>query len=270
MTSRITESMWDTPHTHQPYFQSFGSETNEAKETLLDGPAALRELVIQFCRHVDAQPVDALTHSSSGHPISVYLPENYEPGYAYPLVIWLHGDGGSEEDIQLLMPLISDRNYIGLAIRAPQGNWQQAAGTDTVDFEMDLHATVGRIRKQFNVHSERIYLSGFGNGATLAARLLLSQPEWFAGAAMLGGQLPNTERPLANLDALRNKRVLWMAGETDRSFDPDAAGNALRLLHIAGVQTSIRTFETGHQIVEGMLTELNNWIMRGINTATFV
>ena len=87
---------------------------------------------------------------------------------------------------------------------------------------------------------------------------------------MMGGQLPTEAKPLSKLNDLRGKRVLWMAGETDRTFDAASTGNALRLLHVAGLQTSIRTFDTGHQIVEGMLNELNMWIMKGISTATLV
>ena len=50
-------------------------------------------------------------------PHSVHLPEHYEARYAYPLVVWFHGDGSSEAELSTVMPNISDRNFIGLALR---------------------------------------------------------------------------------------------------------------------------------------------------------
>jgi phospholipase/carboxylesterase len=267
MTSRLTNSFWHTSYSSNSPQEVMGEMS---EDTVYDAPAAFRELLLQYCQQLDAQPVDELTLSSAGLPISVYLPENYEPNYAYPLVIWLHGDGGSEEDIQLLMPLVSDRNHIGMAIRAPWDSWSEAAYADTHSFESDLHATVCRIRSQYHIHSERIFLAGFGSGATMAMRTLLDRPEWFAGAAMLGGQIPSSPYPLAKLHDLRGKRIYWAAGETDPSINADSTGRALRLLHVAGLQTTVRTFDGGHQIVEGMLSGLNHWIMQGISSATLV
>src|SRR5580698_11026646 len=51
------------------------------------------------------------------HPCGVFVPENYEPNYAYPLVVWLHDAGRSERDIVDVLPHISMRNYLGLALR---------------------------------------------------------------------------------------------------------------------------------------------------------
>lgn len=38
-------------------------------------------------------------------------------GYAYPLLIWLHDDGGSERELRQLMPHVSVRNYVAAAAR---------------------------------------------------------------------------------------------------------------------------------------------------------
>ena len=46
-------------------------------------------------------------------PCGVFVPENYEPNYAYPLVVWLHDAGRSERDIVDVLPHISMRNYFG-------------------------------------------------------------------------------------------------------------------------------------------------------------
>ncbi len=46
---------------------------------------------------------------------AVFAPVHYEPGYAYPLLVWLHGCGGDERQLWRLMPLLSLRNYLAVA-----------------------------------------------------------------------------------------------------------------------------------------------------------
>ena len=54
-----------------------------------------------------------------GWPLRTFLPAAYEPNYAYPLLVFLHGQGGSEEQVLRLAPRLSRRNYICIALRGP-------------------------------------------------------------------------------------------------------------------------------------------------------
>src|SRR4051794_1255728 len=56
----------------------------------------------------------------SGWPVRTFLPTGYEPNYPYPLLVFLHNQGGSEEQILRLAPRLSRRNYICIALRGPQ------------------------------------------------------------------------------------------------------------------------------------------------------
>ena len=51
------------------------------------------------------------------NPCAVFAPMHYEPNYAYPLVVWLHGAGGSERELPEIMCNVSPQNYIGIAFR---------------------------------------------------------------------------------------------------------------------------------------------------------
>ncbi len=54
------------------------------------------------------------------HQVADYVlfsPMHYEPGYAYPLLIWLHGPGNDERQLLKIMPLVSMRNYVGISPR---------------------------------------------------------------------------------------------------------------------------------------------------------
>src|SRR5215213_5942076 len=48
---------------------------------------------------------------------SLFAPLHYERRYAYPLLVWLHDDGGNERELRLLMPHVSVRNYVAAAAR---------------------------------------------------------------------------------------------------------------------------------------------------------
>src|SRR3954453_23077042 len=49
-----------------------------------------------------------------------FIPQRYEPNYAYPLLVLLHGRGGDEQQMVRAMPALSWRNYVGLSLRGPE------------------------------------------------------------------------------------------------------------------------------------------------------
>src|SRR6516165_1873266 len=59
-------------------------------------------------------------HTPQRLPVRTFLPTGYEPNYAYPLLVFFHGHGGSEEQILRLAPRLSRRNYICIGLRGPQ------------------------------------------------------------------------------------------------------------------------------------------------------
>src|SRR5213083_1771972 len=52
-------------------------------------------------------------------PVRTFLPTGYEPRYPYPLLVFLHGDGGNDEQILRLAPRVSRRNYVAIGLRGP-------------------------------------------------------------------------------------------------------------------------------------------------------
>src|ERR1700747_2553908 len=49
-----------------------------------------------------------------------FIPRQYEPNYAYPLLVLFHARGGDEDQLVRAMPALSWRNYVGLALRGPE------------------------------------------------------------------------------------------------------------------------------------------------------
>jgi phospholipase/carboxylesterase len=207
-------------------------------------------------------PTD-LDETSTGRPLAVFLPEPYEPRYAYPLVVWLHGGGGSEQDLATVMPAISDQNFVGAAFRGTRAgergfHWH---ADDLDDWLPELHATLCDLRRAYHVHSERIFLAGFGEGATMALRTLLRRPEWFAGALALGGDFPESPRSLQRFEDLKGKRILLGSGARDGVVPALKNAAAARLLRSAGLEVDVRTYDADRTLVPEMLREANAWLV---------
>lgn len=69
-------------------------------------------------KQVQPRIFDASIFTRDGEDASLcFGPLHYEPNYRYPLLIWLHGLGESEQTLLSIMPEISLRNYVAIAPR---------------------------------------------------------------------------------------------------------------------------------------------------------
>src|SRR6516225_6866884 len=105
---------------------------------------------------------------SRSWPLRTFLPTGYEPNYPYPLLVFLHGEGGSEETVLKLAPRLSRRNFICIGLRgllplpdttSPAYSWGDEGQQDQV--EEYILRSIEATRRRYHVHSERIYLAGF-------------------------------------------------------------------------------------------------------------
>ena len=207
----------------------------------------------------------------------VYLPHNYEPNYPYPLVVWLHDSEWTSRELLDLVPRISPQNFLGLSVEGLTATNRFAAGPmsppnclDPLDGLLEtLKDIAGQMRREFHVHSERIYLAGFGDQASVALRMMLRRPEWFAGALAFGLRTSKLE-PITNYDDLRGKRVFLSAGIRDvRVSLPDQVSLG-RLLRSAGVNAVLRSYDSGEEPSPKLLNDINHWLMNSIHESTLV
>lgn len=234
----------------------------------------LRELVLAE-RGLKPDFDSANGPAESDWPVAIHIPESYEESYAYPLLIWLHADGENESQLDHVMPAISERNHIGISFRAncnmsswPADRFRWSMNMDESRFfEEVLYCTVVRLRRSYHIHSERIMIGGSGSGATLALQTLLRRPEWFCGAAMLGGRMPALERPLQHVKCLRNKRVLQIADTSDPHLDVDEFRKLRRLLYTAGLEVEMAVAETNVPCEE-TLRCVDYWMMDAVTQST--
>ncbi|CAN5871454.1 phospholipase [soil metagenome] len=230
---------------------------------------------------------------------ATFIPHRYEPNYAYPLLVLLHGRGGDEQQLVRSMPTMSWRNYIGLGLRGPEliHRQGQSAGfgwgpafqrprcrvgrilepprpevildrvfqhgvADEIDLLEDhVVAAVRQTRRALHVHSERIFLVGTGEGAAVAYRLGMTYPERFAGVVALNGWIPGAFRPLARWRACRSLRVLVAHGQWNGRAPIDDARRDVALLRAAGVHVSFQTYPTAHRLTSRMLSDVDTWLI---------
>jgi phospholipase/carboxylesterase len=208
-------------------------------------------------------------------PVRTFLPTDYQPRYPYPLVVLLHGNGGSEERAARLAPRLSRRNYICISLRGPQElgaradgrpgfGWGIAPSDDALVQDYLLNA-VEQTRRTYHVHSERVYLAGMSEGAEVAYRVGLGMADQIAGVIALNGQIPKPAGvPLFRMSAVRHLPVLIGHGVANSIVPFSTAERDYRLLYAAGADVRLISYPTTHKIHPQMLRDVNRWIMGGV------
>jgi phospholipase/carboxylesterase len=210
-------------------------------------------------------------------PVRTFLPTGYEPNYPYPLVVLFHGHAGSDEQVLRLAPRISRRNYICISLRGPHSAGQNEDGAPAFSWgnegendsfvEEYLLRAVEQTRRCYHIHSERIYLAGLWEGASLAYRLGLNMPEKVAGVISLNGIMPRPSNgePLFRFPDVRQLRVFIGHGHANTEVPLESARRDFRMLYGAGVDVQFQTYPTGRPMHPHMFRDINRWIMKNVN-----
>src|SRR5262249_40951976 len=228
-----------------------------------------------------------------------FIPRQYEPNYAYPLLVLFHGRGSDEEQLVRAMPALSWRNYVGLALRGPEpvvkrdrlvgfgwgrqfeppdrirarrpGDLSEAeivrrilldAEPEPYDgFEEAVFSAILRTRQLLHVHSERIYVMGCGEGAAGAYWLALTSPERFAGVVAINGWLPVGLRPLGRLKACRDFPVLVVHGAWNNRTPLHEVRRHVATLRAGGLRVAFQSYPCSHRLTSPMLADVDTWLM---------
>lgn len=267
-SSRFSDAFDPAWHRHDP---AALWEADHDAATAMEGPIDFDAVPTR--EEFEANPESGPRISLIDEPHAIALPSVYEHGYAYPLIVWFHDDGGNEEDIFDALPMISDRNYLALALRGNlpgrDGGARWATALDgPLAAARRVEEAVAEMQRQFHVHPQRIYLAGVGSGGTTALEVLLDHPEVFVGAACLCGEFPAVENPLARFRGLRGRRIL-LSTTLDcpdvKVVDLVVSG---RLLYTAGMQVGTRIYQqSGETARAKMFRDVDRWIMDGIASA---
>ena len=219
------------------------------------------------CARLESVEIRDLAHS-------IFFPLHYEPNYAYPLLVWLHGPGDNETQLKRIMPLVSMRNYVGVA---PRGTWTEEE--DDVSqrrcgwrqHEEDISLAEQRVfdcielaEGKFHIAPSQVFLAGYDCGGTMAFQLAMKHPGQFAGVLSVGGPFPSDHRPLLQIDHARRMSLLIAHGRDSRKYPIERVCQDLRLFHSAGLKVTLRQYPCGDEITTKMLSDLDAWIMEQV------
>ncbi len=122
-----------------------------------------------------------------GATYTVQLPPEYHQGRSYPVLFVLHEGGEKPEDmLKRWSALAAQHGYLLVAPEWDRGSngtyaYSAAEHSAVVDVLRDL-------RRRFQIDSDRVFVSGLGQGGNMAFDVGLAHPDLFAGVLPVGGR----------------------------------------------------------------------------------
>lgn len=185
-----------------------------------------------------------------------------------PLLLLLHGTGGSPEDLLGLARELSPNS----AVLAPAGpvsehgaaRWFRRLAEGVFDHEdvvkraNELADFVVEAREKYGLGDRRLVAVGFSNGANIAAAVTLLRPEAVREAALFAAMSPVPEPPSHDLSATR---VFLANGEHDPMAPLASTEELIRLLRERGADVVTHRHPGGHQITLDGVRAAAKWIM---------
>jgi poly(3-hydroxybutyrate) depolymerase len=180
-------------------------------------------------------------------PYRTYVPTTYTGAQAYPLIVALHGLGGTEDSFfdnynKALPPLAESHGYI---VAAPlgyrvDGSYGWGLGTPPADpntrrmqglSEEDVMQVLQRVRQQYKIDESRIYLMGHSMGAIGTWKIAPKYPDiWAAIAAFSGTGAPDT------LERIRSVPEIVIHGDADPTVAVAGSRNMVAKLKALGTE----------------------------------
>ena len=139
----------------------------------------------------------------------IYLPNDYDPSQAYPVVLYMHGAGERGDDLVthisqgIIEPFKNTESPIyGCIVVAPQcpqgkkwvnvSSWKDDCiySTEEIEESEELAAVVelvGTLKDIYSTDTNRYYVTGLSMGGYATWDLLVRHPEIFAAAMPLCG-----------------------------------------------------------------------------------
>ena len=187
----------------------------------------------------------------------LYVPGSARLDGPVPLMVYLHGATGSEEQgIRRLGPLADELGFVVLSPASEAGTWdaiRNGYGPDVKTIDQALARTFAICR----VDAKRIGLSGFSDGASYALGLGLANGDLFGSvAAYSPGFIPPGSMRSGK------PRIFVSHGREDTILPIDTCSRRLvPELTKAGYEVTFREFEGPHTVPKEIAEESIRWFL---------
>ncbi|HAD82800.1 MAG: hypothetical protein A2509_00475 [Candidatus Edwardsbacteria bacterium RIFOXYD12_FULL_50_11] len=181
----------------------------------------------------------------------VLLPEGFDPGKKYPLLIAMHGFGGEPVNFSKAFKAAgSKKGYIVCCPYAPEvmgknsfnwGEWEQA--------DRRIMETIALLKAKYQIDEKRMIIAGFSQGGYYSYYLGLKHPDIFIGSIPIGPGYGTELDPLM-AEAAKNKIIFYvLMGELEPEERIEKNIQAIRQFTKAGITASFNFFSgVGHAL----------------------
>lgn len=182
-------------------------------------------------------------------PFVLFIPSAYNGSLPAPLVVVLHGLGGTPQSIMQVPGLVELSDAHGFITVAPMGfsprGWYGAPIPESkrvlgdpedlpAKSEADVLDVIAIVTEEFRINRKRIYLLGNSMGGGGAWHLAQRYPERWAAIAAIA-PAPIITRTREDVERLRDLPVIIAQGSNDLTVPPAAARLWAGLLRAVGV-----------------------------------
>jgi len=177
------------------------------------------------------------------YPLSLSIPDTYDPSKNLGLVICLHGAGFTGDVYLERWRGRLGEGYLLACPTYPSGAWFTRQAEELV------LATIHDLRTRYHIDSERIVLTGMSNGGIGTWLIGMHHAPLFAGIAPMASGLDDVLMPfLANL---RNTPIYIIHGAKDQVMPVELSRTISRELDALGYSHVYREHEREHPMAGG-------------------
>lgn len=191
---------------------------------------------------------------------SLYVPEYYTPGRAFPLVMALHGGSGNGRGF--LWSWLRDARSLGAILVAPTATGPTWALMGDDADSSNLARILELVRSRFNVDSNRLLLTGMSDGGTFCYVTGLLGASPFTHLAPVSATFHPLMAEMADRDRLRDLPIFIAHGRLDWMFPVQVARQAQAALSAAGARVRYREID---DLSHCYPAEINGEILRWLN-----
>ena len=212
--------------------------------------------------------------STSGEVIHywLYIPEGYDESRSWPLIIALHGNLGSEPNLDKVRQQ-SPTAFIGSQVNFPFIVISPRGPTAPWDiYQEPIEELIGHLGESLSIDSKDQFLTGLSTGGVGAWQWALAFPNRFSGIALIAG--PPTS-PLFELDPDDTCKIkdlpIWIGhSEADKLAPIESTRAAVRALEDCGSKNVTFMMYTDLNHGESFATafagpDLYDWMLALIN-----
>ena len=186
----------------------------------------------------------------------LYVPGSYAPTTPAPLLVVLHGAGGSSGDWRGVLDKAGARGFLVLGVDSRGRTWDRVRG----DFGPDvafLDAALARTFLQCAVDPRRVGLAGFSDGASYALSLGVGNGDLFTHLVAFSPGFMDSGPTLVG-----KPRVFVSHGTGDPVLSVAASRERIvPVLRDAGYDVTYREFEGGHTVPAPVFDEALDWFL---------